>query len=54
MHALRSALAEEHPADLAELLAELNRQETLVAFRALPRSWRPRCFPICRRMISRP
>ena len=31
MHALRSALAEEHPADLAELLAELNRQETLMA-----------------------
>ena len=37
MHALRSALAEEHPADLAELLAELNRQGTLVAFRALPK-----------------
>ena len=37
VHALRAALAEEHPADLAELLEELGRQEMLTVFRALPK-----------------
>ena len=37
IHALRRALAEEHPADLAELLEELDRQEMLAAFRILPK-----------------
>ena len=37
MHALRQALAGENPVDLAELLEELDGQEMLVAFRALPK-----------------
>ena len=37
MHALRQALAVENPVDLAELLEELDGQEMLVAFRALPK-----------------
>ena len=37
VHALRAALAEEHPADLAELLEALAGQEKLAVFRALPK-----------------
>lgn len=37
MHALRGVLAEEHPADLAELLEELDRPEMLAVFRTLPK-----------------
>ena len=37
MHALRGVLSEEHPADLAELLEELDRPEMLAVFRTLPK-----------------
>ena len=36
MCALRDALTQTHPADLAELLDELDRPEMLAVFRALP------------------
>ena len=37
MCALRDALTQTHPADLAELLDELARPEMLAVFRALPK-----------------
>ena len=37
MCALRDALTQTHPADLAELLDELDRPEMLAVFRALPK-----------------
>ena len=37
MCALRDALTQTHPADLAELLDKLDRPEMLAVFRALPK-----------------
>ena len=54
MCALRDAPTQTHPADLAELLDELDRPEMLAVFRALPKELAARCFPTCRRRTSRP
>lgn len=44
---LREVTEEEQPADLAELLEELDENNRLVVFRLLKRTLRPRRLPIC-------
>lgn len=44
---LREVTEEEQPADLAELLEELDENNRLVVFRLLKKRWRPRRSPIC-------
>lgn len=44
---LREVTEEEQPADLAELLEELDENNRLVVFRLLKRKWPPRPLPIC-------
>lgn len=44
---LREVTEEEQPADLAELLEELDENNRLVVFRLLKRTLRPRRSPIC-------
>ena len=44
---LREVTEEEQPADLAELLEELDENNRLVVFRLLKKKWRPRPLPIC-------
>ena len=44
---LREVTEEEQPADLAELLEELDENNRLVVFRLLKRKWPPKHLPIC-------